>query len=158
MRCQELNMKGEIMLLNIATDVFHFHTVPKHLVLGDASVVFTPRGFKFRSNLDCTKKPSFSSFSTDGHCMQVLHFQLCFQLKCPAQLQNLWLNFSSLSHRHVAFCTALESNWSQCKHRGWGIAALQTQTQGFAPPSSPHWHEINYKAATRIYSLGILPT
>jgi len=121
-------------------------------------------GFKFRSYLASYRiapdQPSLSSFNsaiTNSHCASVFHLQLSFKLKCPAQLQNLLLNSSGLSQRHVAFCTPLESNWSQCKHHGWGITALQTQTEGFVPPSLSHWHEINYKAPTHIYSLGILP-
>lgn len=35
--------------------------------------------------------------------------------------------------------SALETNWGQRKHSGWGITALHTQIKGFVPPNLPHW-------------------
>lgn len=40
------------MLLKTDTDVFHIHTVPKSLMLGDPLVLLTLSGCKFRSNLE----------------------------------------------------------------------------------------------------------
>lgn len=115
----------------------------KSWMWGGILVVFSPSSFKLGSHsASCRIGPNKPSCSS-------LHWNLLSSCKIS--------HWTPQAYHISMWLSALETNWGQHKHCGWGITALQTEIKGFLPPSLPHWPETNYKASNHIYFLRILP-